>query len=319
MAAIRIQPPSDVLVPGEATRIRLTVVLDEPLKVRGLHATFHGAEETKAVYTTTTYNAATSTAQTQTHTAVQHVEIVKRDYLLSGRERQGFFGNLGDAFATLLGGGEHDVLEPGEYPFEIEVLVPPNGRPTFAGEKCRVFYELSALVDVPLGRDVKALQSFRVADKADPQRPPPAPVRTRYPEDQERGLLDSWFAPDIRVEAALRQSAFRKGDTAEGIFVLETPKPLQYSAIDVRIISVEKTKAHGHTDSHTHPGDPVRIATDGVIEGSYSQEFTLPVSSPGPPTTRGDLFSIDCYVQIELDVPWARDPKVRVPITVLGR
>ena len=31
------------------------VVIDKPLKVRGLHATFHGAEETKATYTT--YNA----------------------------------------------------------------------------------------------------------------------------------------------------------------------------------------------------------------------------------------------------------------------
>lgn len=312
MSAIRIQPPSDALVPGEATRIPLVVVLAEPLKVRGLHAAFHGAEETKATYTTYTNNSL------QTHTAVQHADIVKREYLLSGRERQGFFGNLADGFATLLGGGDHDVLEPGEYPFEVEVQVPPNGRPTFEGEKCRVFYELSALIDVPLGRDVKALQPFRVAGNAYPELPPSSPVRTRYPEDQERGLLDSWFSPGIRVEAALRQSTFRKGDTAEGIFVLKTPTPLQYRAIDVRAIAVEKTEAHGHKDSHTHLGDPIRIATDGVIEGSYSQEFRLPVSCPGPPTTRGELFSIDCYVQIDLDVPWAKDPKIRVPIALTG-
>lgn len=315
MAAIRIQPPSDVLIPGETTRIPLVVVLDEPLKVRGLHATFHGAEETKATYTS--YNAATKTMQT--HTAVQHVDIGKRGFLLSGRERQGFFGNLADGFATLFGGGEHDVLEPGEYPFEVDVQVPPNGRPSFEGEKCRVFYELSALVDIPLARDVKALQSFRVIDNSDPELPAPAPVRTRYPEDQDRGLLDSWFSPDIRVEAALRQSTFRKGDTVEGIFLVETPKPLECRSISVRVIAVEKTTAHGHTDSHTHMGEPVRIATEGAIQGNYSQQFTLPVSCPGPTTTRGELFSIDWYVQIELDVPWARDPKVRVPITLLGR
>lgn len=312
MAAIRIESASDVLIPGETTRIPLVFALAEPLKVRGVHAIFHGAEETKATYTTYTNNSV------QTHTAVQHADIIKREYLLSGRERQGFFGNLADGFATLFGGGEHDVLQPGEYPFEMEVQVPPNGRPTFESEKCRVFYELSAVVDVPLGRDVKALRSFRVIGKPIPELPPPTPVRTRYPEDQERGLLDSWFSPDICVEAALRQSTFRKGDMAEGIFVLETPTPLQYRAIDVRVTAVEKTEAHGHTDSHTHLGNPVRIATDGVIEGSYSQEFRLPVSCPGPPTTRGELFSIGCYVQIELDVPWAKDPKIRVPITLAG-
>ncbi|MBW3539132.1 MAG: hypothetical protein KY476_02580 [Planctomycetes bacterium] len=289
-------------------------LLGEPLKVRGLHATFHGAEETKATYTT--YNAATKS--TQTHTAVEHNDIVRSEFLLSGRERKGFFGNIADGFSTLFGGGEHEILEPGEYPFEVDVQVPAGARPSFAGKKCRVFYELSVLVDVPLGRDIRALHSFRVVDDADTELPPPAPVRTRYPEDQQRGLLDSWFSPDIRVEAALAQSTFREGETVEGLFVLETPKPLESRAIDVRLISVESTTAHGHTDKHVHMGEQLRIAAGGVIEGNHSQRFNLPVSLPGPPTTRGHRFSIDCFVQIELDVPWAKDPKIRVPVTLVG-
>ena len=314
MPVIRIQPTSAELIPGKTTRIPVVVTLDEALKIRGLHATFHGAEETRANYTS--YNAATKT--TQTHTAVQHIDIAKSEYLLSGRERKGFFGNVADGFATLFGGGEHDVLEPGEYPFEVDVQIPADARPSFAGQKGRVFYELSVLVDIPLGRDLKALQSFQVIDNSDPVLPPPTPVRTRYPEDQKRGLFDSWFSPDIRVEAALTQSAFRDGDTLDGIFVLETPEPLEYRAINVRLISVESTEAQGHKDGHTHPGEPVQIASDGVIEGSYSQKFSLPVTCPGPPTTQGQLFSIDCFVQIELDVPWAKDPTVRVPVTLWG-
>lgn len=313
MAVIHIQPPSDELVPGETAGIPVKLVLDVPLKVRGVHATFHGAEETKANYTT--YNAATKS--TQTHTAVEHVDIVKTESLLSGRERKGFFGNIADGLSTLFGGGEHDVLQPGEYPFDVEVQIPSPARPSFAGQKCRVFYELSVRVDIPLSRDVTALQAFRVSGGPETELPPSAPVRTRYPEDQPRGLLDSWFSPDVRVEAALRQNTFREGDTLEGIFALETPKPLEFRAIDVRLISVENTTAHGHTDSHTHAGEPVRIATQGVIEGTHSQRFDLPVALPGPPTTRGERFSIDSFLQIELDVPWAKDPKVRVPVRLL--
>lgn len=184
MSEVRIQPASQTLVPGETARIPIRIVLDEPLKVRGLHATFHGAEETTA--TVTTYNAATKS--TQTHTVVEHVDIVKTEYLLSGRERQGFLSNVADAFATLLGGGEHDVLDPGEYTFEIELTVPADARPSFEGGKCRVFYELSVIVDIPLARDMKALESFQVrGPSTDADRPAPAPVRTRFPDDQEPG------------------------------------------------------------------------------------------------------------------------------------
>lgn len=55
-----------------------------------LHATFHGAEETQATYST--HNAATNTTQTTIH----HVDIVKEEYVLSGREQEDFFGYLAD-------------------------------------------------------------------------------------------------------------------------------------------------------------------------------------------------------------------------------
>jgi hypothetical protein len=313
VAEIRIQPTSDELVPGQTSRIPIVVVLDKALKVRGLHATFHGAEETKATYTT--YNAATKS--TQTNTAVEHVDIVKTDYVLSGGERKGFFGNIADGLATIFGSGDHEVLEPGEYPFEVEVQVPPDARASFEGKKCRVFYELSVLIDIPMWRDVKALQSFQVKLASDERRAPHGSIRTRYPEDQDRGLFDALMSPEIRVEAALAEGLLRDGDTIEGILVVDTPKPLRYRAISVRLIAVENTSAQGHTDSYTHKGEPLRIATEGVIEGNYSQEFNLPVSSPGAMTARGRLFSIDCFLQIELDVPWAKDPSIRVPVTSL--
>ena len=149
------------------------------------------------------------------------------------------------------------------------------------------------------------------------ERPAPGHVRTRYPEDAKRGLLDSWFAPDMKVEAALTENTFAAGDTAEGIFVINTPKPLKYRSITVQLIAVEETTAHSHTDSHTHCGDAMEIGRDGVIDGDYTQQFQLPIPAMDLTTDHGQLFSINCFVQIELDVPWAKDPKIRVPVTLV--
>jgi len=313
MPNLRIAPASDVLVPGQVTRVPIVLNLEEPVKVRGLHATLHGAEESQATYSS--YNPATKS--TQVHTAIEHVDIVKREFLLSGNERKGFVGNLADGFATLLGGGDHDILEPGEYAFEVEVLLPSDARPSFAGKKCRVFYALSAQLDIPLARDVKAQHAFEVVEGRDVVQASPTPVRTRYPEDQETGLMDAWFAPDVRVELALPCQAYQEGDTLQGTFTVEAPEPLVYDAINARLISVETTTAHGHADSFSHSGNSNVVTSSGVIDNSYTQRFSLPVSLPGPKQGVGDRFQIECFLQIELDVPWAKDPKIRVPITVL--
>jgi len=309
---IEIQTSTDQLVPGETTRVPILLKLGKTTRVRGIHAVFQGAEETTATYSS--YNAATKS--TQTHTAVQHVEIVKAEFILSGREKSGFFGNVADGLATIFGGGEHDMLEPGEYPFEVELAVPHDARSSFEGKKCRVFYNLSVQVDIPLARDLKANHVFDVQAAAHPENVAVGAVRVRYPEDQELGLFDSIIGPGLRAEAALAEGLLREGDTAEGILVAEPPKPLQCDAIHVRLIAVEKSTAHGHTNSYTHQGNLVQIAGNGTIEGKHTQEFRLLVTNPGAITSSGDFFTIDCFLQIEFDVPWAKDPKIRIPITL---
>lgn len=315
--AIHINSPTERLTRGKPITVPVVVSLDAPLKVRGIHGKFWGAEETKAVYTTTSTDSKGRTT-TQTHTAVQHVEVTTQAHLLAGNERLGFFGNLSDAAATVFGGGKHEKLQAGEYPFEIEVSIPEDAPPTHAGEKTRVFYELSIHVDVPAAFDLKATQSFEVA----PQAAAPfetAPVRTCYPDDQGRGLVDAMFSPDVRLEMALVSDTFLPGEVIEGIFTAETKKPFNCRNIRVRLVGIESSKAHGHTDQHVHNGPATELGAPGEVAGSFSQEFSLAAETTAPPTTRGELFSIDWFVQIELDVPWAKDPKIRAPVVLLPK
>ncbi len=312
---IRIQPPATTLVRGQSMIVPIVLVLERRLKVRGIHGKFLGAEETKAVYTTTSTDSKGRVTK-RTHTAVQQVEIVSQTQLLSGNEQKGFFGNMSDAMATVFGGGKHDTLEPGEYPFEMEVSVPDEAPPTHVAQKSRVFYELSIHVDVPAAYDLKATHAFQV--EPSPIVPyDTAPVRTRYPDDAGRGLFDSMVSPDVHLEMALIADKYQPHESIEGILTIESVKPMKCLRIRAQLVGIESSEANGHKDTHAHLGVPHDIATPGTVTGNFTQEFSIPAEVSAPLTAHGKLFSTDWFVQIELDVPWAKDPKIRVPITLL--
>ena len=312
---IRILPPVEMLVRGQKIAVPIVLMLEQRLKARGIHAKFLGAEETKAVYTTTSTDSK-GRVTTQTHPAVQHVEITLQEHLLAGKEKMGFFANMSDAMATVFGAGKHDTLEPGEHEFNVEVSIPEDGPAPHVGQKTRVFYELSIHVDVPAGFDLNATQSFQV-EPLPMAEYKTAPVRTRYPDDAGLGLLDSFVSPDVRVEMALVADKYQLHETIEGIFTIESEQSLKCRRILVQLIGIESSEAHGHHDQYVHQGKPLDLGTPGTVTGTYSQEFSLPAEITAPLTATGKQFSFDWFVQVQLDVPWAKDPKIRAPIVLL--
>lgn len=309
-----INPPSDTLVRDAPMRVPIVLRLATPRRVRSIIANFHGAEETKATYITT-HVGAKGQVTTQVHTAIEHVDIVKREWLLAGSERMGCIANLVDSLATMLGGGRHKRMMPGENQFEVEITIPQDAQPTHKGKLSRVFYELSVHVDIALGRDLKACQSFGVMpalqDNIDAKQ-----VRVCYPDDEGRGFWSSLFKPDIRMEIVIDRDRVKRGETISGSFHIETPKPLDVRQVQVRLVGYEKSVAQGHKDNHHYEGEPVTIHTPRMIAPSLSSDFSLPAEVEGPSTAKGKLYSIDWFVELTLDVPWAKDPKIRAPITL---
>jgi hypothetical protein len=313
---ISFAPADDELQRGQLVQVPIVLRLEHAIKVRGIHAHFHGAEETKATYTTTTTNGK-GQVSTTTHTAVEHITLVEKEHLLAGRERAGFFANLGDAISTLFGGGRHQLMPPGDYEYTVEVAIPADVPGTHTGDRSRVFYELSCLIDIPLGRDMKEVYSFRVAPRV--AELPTNPVRVRYPDDAGRGFWSKLFEPDVRIELALATDVLSRGGSVEGMFQIDTEKPLAVQAIRARLVGHESSQAHGHRDSHRFEGDAIEIATPGNIQGTYSERFSLSGDSVRamPVSAQGELYSIDWFVQIEFDVPWAKDPTICAPIALV--
>ncbi|MFT7620801.1 MAG: hypothetical protein ACI97A_004459 [Planctomycetota bacterium] len=306
-----VQADSGALTRGEQTKINVTLDVKKPLKARGIHAVFVGGTETKATYST--YNAATKSSQVQT--TVQLAEVVRQEFLLSGHEKLGFFGNVADGLGTLFGGGKHDNLEPGQYDFEVNLDLPADAPGTFVGKKSRVYYELAVHVDIAMGLDVIQTSGFDLPIvQAEFES---NPIMTRYPEDMKKGLLDSLFAPNLKIEAALLQDHFLRGSQVQGVFQIDSDKPLNCRSISARLLGIETTEANQHHDTVHHIGPLHPISESGVVDGSFRQDFSFPAEVDSPASTTGDLHAIHWFVQIEIDVPWAKDPKIRVPIVLL--
>ena len=300
---------------GQSVQVRVVLQLDNPLRVRGLHARFHGAEETKATYVTTTSTGKQVTVTT--HTAVEHVTITDESYLLAGREPAGFFANLVDACSTMFGGGRNLMLPVGEHEYLLDISIPDDAPPTHKGNRSRVFYELSVRIDIPMGRDITALRSFDVA--ALRREHTASPVRVRYPDDEGRGFWDNLLGPDVRIELSLAADTLAAGETIDGVFEAESEEKIEVRAIRARLVGIESSKAHGHRDRYRYQSEPVEIARPGSLWGTLTEPFSISAESirAMPVSAEGVLFSIDWFVEIELDVPWAKDPSIRAPIRLL--
>ena len=193
--------------------------------------------------------------------------IAHQVHLLAGNEKMGFFGNMTDAVATVSGAGKHDTLEPGEHRFDVVVSIPDDAPATHVGGKTRVFDELSVRVDVPAGRDLKDMRSLQVAPVAVDYTT--APVRTRYPDDAGRGLIDSLFGPDVRVEMALAADKYRRDELIEGIVTIEAQQPVNSFRCSWTFPG-PKTRRSARPPSCWNERDPELLPGLGRLVGSPS-------------------------------------------------
>lgn len=313
---IQIVPEEFQLTCGEKTPIHVSIQFDQPTKVRGIHAVFHGAERTEATYTTTSTDSKGRT-KTETHTAIEYIDICKQEHVLRGDERMGFFSRIGDSLATWVGGGQHEVLEAGEHKFSFDVVVPENSPASFKGNKCSVFYKVEVSVDIPIKFDwSESLDLELPVEKPSFQQT--SPVHVVFPDESGRSFWDKIFGKPVTLNLALDRDVLSTGETALAMLTVESPEPLQLKKIETTLVGQESSRAQGHSDGYHYHVPLGEVNAPGVITNESVFEFnvTLPVVD-APVTQTGQNFEVSWFVEVRLFVPWAKDPTIRVPIRVV--
>jgi len=208
-------------------------------------------------------------------------------------------------------------MNPGQYDFPIEINVPENCPPTFKGKKSSVFYRLEVRVDVPVWPDPKQDHNFQVLNL--PQVIDAKPVRIRHPDPTNgRGFWDKMFGKDIKADVALDRDDLVAGDTFAGMLHLEPNEPIRLDGIIVGLIGEERTIAHGHRDRYSHVYEFPVIETPNNLASPLTREFEFVVPDLGLYTSRGVNYEINWAVKVRLDVPWAVDPVITIPIEYFG-
>ena len=300
------------LVPGSRATLRLRTTAHEPVRIRGAHAHFVGFEETKAVYTT--FDGKTSS----THTATERNVLIEERKTLQGRAPAGFFHNLKDGALTLLGGGDHEELPRGTHEVLLEVDLPEDLPETFEAKKVKVAYEATIHLDIPAGRDFRHTVTFALPPTSVDDDLDPRPLTIRYPEDSGRGFFDSVFGPDVSMRVELSSKVVRRGGTLRGeIEVRFSDRPAKVQAIVCRLIRRESTQAQSHKDRHEET-----IVTERLPQRTHTSKrlfvsFAVRLPVEMIPTCSGAKFNIAHELALSLEVPWAKDPTIRIPVTVV--
>ena len=307
---------TDEVQRGTTHPVTVRITLERATKIRGIHARFYAAERTEANYTET-YMDAKGKPQTRMQTAVEYTTIADDYFHLAGEPKPGLFTVVGDALASLIGGGGHEIMNPGQYEFPIEIKVPENCPPTFKGKKSSVFYRLEVRVDVPIWPDPKRDHNFQVLNL--PKFTNSKPVRIRHPDPSNgRGLWDKMFGKEVKADVALDRDDLIAGETFAGMIHLVPSEPINLDGIIVGLIGEEKSIAHGHRDHHLHVHEFPVVETPNNLSRSFTKEFEFTVPDLGLYTSRGTNYEINWAVKLRLDVPWAVDPVITIPIEYFG-
>ena len=310
---IEIVPSSAVLPRGKIVPVQIRVHFAKPTRIRGIKARFHGAERTEADYTTTTTDSKGNTT-THHHTAVQYIDIVEQVINLHGEPVVGFFKLLADALASLFGAGSGTTVPAGSQEFEIEVVVPSDAPASFQGKKCSVIYQLQVQVDIPLWPDRKQTFDFTVLPLPQPAAKS-RPVLNSYPDPVAgRGFWDRTFGKDVKLDVALDRDCVQTGEEVAGMVSLTTIDPLKLNRIAVSMSGVEYSEADGHSDSHRYTIPVCEIPTPAIITNEFTQEFSFAPPGDVPGTTFGAKFRIEWAVEVRLDVSWAKDTVISIPV-----
>ena len=310
---ISVIGPENTLTPGKTFETTVHIELDQPTRVRGIKARFFGAERTEANYTTTSTDSK-GRMQTHHHTAVEYVPIVEEHFVLHGTPSTGFFSGIGDAVSTMFGGGQSETMEAGSYDFPVSFAIPKDVPPSFEGKKCSVFYRLETQIDVPIWPDPKLDCAFKLLRQPTPLEKT-SPAYVQYPDPKKgRGFWDRTLGKDVEVEVVIDSDVLVAGQETRAMVAVKANEPFKLAQISLAMIGQEKSQAHGHTDSYSHVRPLHDVEVNKSILTELNREFSFTVTSKGPYTSTGQKFSVDWFIEVRLDVPWAKDPYVKIPI-----
>lgn len=303
MNRITVETDKQEYLGGEEIHGRCTAHIDAPIEMRGLRVRLHGFERSHW----------TSGSGKSRHTHSQTRDFFKEEITLLGRPPLSTTGLVGDALKGLFAKGDYETLPAGEYSHEFSYRLPPELPADYeSGGPSRIAYLVTAYVDLPLKADLSSELRLGVREPFDPQT-----VRPAAGETVKRFLFQR--STPLSMSVALERDTFCANDRVRGGLAVLNESGKRPRRIIVELLRTIRLRA-GSSSSTRSEGVPLGAIPDPVIERGTPAKFDLDFAVPpnlASTSIRGELVKVSYELVVSLDVPWALDPKVRIPVTIV--
>ncbi|MCA9637854.1 MAG: hypothetical protein KC420_17625, partial [Myxococcales bacterium] len=204
---------------------------------------------------------------------------------------------------------ERGELAAGEHAFAARFVLPAEAPATYQGEELRIEYSLHVHVDIPWWPDARAAFVVQVS-------PPPAEAA---PGEGRVFASHAGGAPggDPYLEVSLGSTDIEAGERLEGAVALANTATNAYRSVELALVAVESV--HRPLGRHTHHrrvcawSRPIEAIADNA-------PIRLMIALPDALVPGFDLgaCSLRWFLEVRARVSWSRDPRVWIPLQVLG-
>jgi hypothetical protein len=283
MKEIAIELSKEAYLPGERIEGAVKLSIDKPVSARSVKLLFAGSERTRI----TRSHGKTSSTYREKNTMVKEAIILHSPAYENDME-----------------------LEPGNYVFEFDFVLPEYALPSYSGRHVTIGYNLKANVDVPWWFDIDAKRPVYVFRSRDPLGLLQKPVRFA---SNNYSFMQS-NKPSFLVE--LRKNGFIAGEGIDGTVLLKNMYASNLRKIYVHLIGAEFAQAQGRTE-YKHPFKyRIEIPVNDMAEG-VPRMFRFPIPKNIPSSYEGRYSYFRWGLEVGLDIPIAFDVKAVHPVEIL--
>jgi hypothetical protein len=304
MNEIKIDIPKPELAAGERIEGSVLVQLDQDTPLRGIRLTFKGYE--KASWR--------EGGGKHRHTHSQTNVFFDEEVTLYGKPRLGLGELIADSFSGVFSKENYELLRAGSYQYPFSYVLPtrlPGDYESAFTNSC-IYYGLKAQMDLPLKFDLKAELPLTIYEPIASTQPQPITLR-----NSKEFLLDSDSVIEVAVH--LDRDKFQVGETLEcKLEVMNRAPRKEIRAVTLALRQVETLLAQGRThqsqaeiNSVSFPDCRFPLKDRTVVPLGYSIPEDL-----YPTICCAELVKLNYELLIRLDIPWAVDAKLAVPLTL---
>ena len=111
---------------------------------------------------------------------------------------------------------------------------------------------------------------------------------------------------DLRIEFDRKDRRYSGGETVTGRVLIRVNEAVKSKGITL----THQWRTHGRGNVTPGPNETVELEAARMYSPGEEHELSFSLLSPSHPVTyRGTMINVDHYVSVQMNVPWAFNPK----------